>query len=163
RSDANLRTEPGQPMDHAGGLGAGDMFGEYIDWRMEHPSDDIMTELLNAEFEDETGTRRRLTREELLTYIAVVAGAGNETTTRLTGWTGKLLADHPDQRRQVVEDRSLVNQTIEELLRFEPPAPHVGRYVAREAAFQGGTVPAGSAVLFLVGAANRDHDRFVDG
>ena len=80
------------------------MFAEYIDWRAEHPSDDLMTELLNAEFEDETGTTRRLTREELLTYVNVVAGAGNETTTRLIGWTGKVLAEHPDQRRELVED-----------------------------------------------------------
>ena len=41
-------------MDSTDGLAAGDMFGEYIDWRAEHPSDDIMTELLNAEFDDET-------------------------------------------------------------------------------------------------------------
>ena len=65
----------------------------------------------------------------MLTYIAVVAGAGNETTTRLIGWTGKVLADHPDQRRELVEDPSLINGAIEELLRFEPPAPHVARYV----------------------------------
>ena len=107
------------------------MFAEYIDWRAEHPSDDIMTELLQAEFEDETGTVRRLTREEILTYMNVVAGAGNETTGRLIGWTGKVLADHPDQRRELVEDRSLIPNAIEELLRFEPPAPHVGRYVAQ--------------------------------
>ena len=56
------------------------MFAEYIDWRVDHPSDDIMTELLQAEFEDETGTVRRLTREEILTYLTVIAGAGNETT-----------------------------------------------------------------------------------
>ena len=47
------------------------MFADYIDWRAEHPSDDLMTELLNAEFEDETGTTRRLTREEILTYVTV--------------------------------------------------------------------------------------------
>ena len=80
------------------GFVTGEMFGEYIDWRAEHPSDDIMTDLLNAEFEDETGTRRRLARQEVLTYVQVVAGAGNETTTRLIGWTAKLLAEHPDQR-----------------------------------------------------------------
>src|ERR1700741_674995 len=108
-----------------------------------------MTELLNAEFDDETGTRRRLTRDELLTYLAVVAGAGNETTTRLIGWAGKVLADHPEQRREIVEDRSLVNGAIEELLRFEPPAPHVGRYVARDTEFQGQPVPEGNAILFL--------------
>ena len=161
--DANLRTEAGKPMEKNDGLASGDMFAEYIDWRAEHPSDDIMTELLNAEFEDETGTRRRLTRDELLTYLSVVAGAGNETTTRLIGWTGKVLAEHPDQRREIVSDRSLVNAAIEELLRFEPPAPHVGRYVARDAEFHGQAVPEGSAILFLVGAANRDDRRFADG
>ena len=47
----------------------GEMFADYIDWRAEHPSDDLMTELLQAEFEDETGTTRRLTRDEILTYV----------------------------------------------------------------------------------------------
>ena len=163
RSDANLRTEAGKPMEQHDAFATGELFAEYIDWRVEHPSDDIMTELLNAEFEDETGTRRRLTRDELLTYLAVVAGAGNETTTRLIGWMGTVLADHPDQRREVVEDRSLVQPTVEEVLRFEPPAPHVGRYVACDAEFQGRTVPEGSAILFLIGAGNRDSRRFADG
>ena len=80
----------------------GRLFETYIDWRVDHPSDDIMTELLNAEFVDETGTTRTLTRQELLTYLNVVAGAGNETTTRLIGWAGKVLAEHPDQRRELV-------------------------------------------------------------
>ena len=69
------------------------------------------------------GTMRRLTREEILTYISVIAGAGNETTTRLIGWAGKVLAEHPDQRRELVEDRTLIPNAIEELLRFEPPGP----------------------------------------
>ena len=99
------------------------MFEEYIDWRAEHPSDDIMTELLQAEFEDETGTVRRLTRNEVLTYVNVVAGAGNETTTRLIGWAGTVLAAHPGQRRELVADPSLVPGAIEELLRYESPAP----------------------------------------
>ena len=107
RVDANLRTEAGQAdaILRRGASRAARCFAEYIDWRAEHPSDDLMTELLQAEFEDETGTVRRLTREEILTYVNVIAGAGNETTTRLIGWAGKVLADHPDQRRQLVEDR----------------------------------------------------------
>jgi cytochrome P450 len=161
--DANLRTEPGKPSHSTAAFDAGALFADYIDWREKNPSDDIMTELLTAEFEDETGIRRRLRRDELLMYISVVAGAGNETTTRLIGWTGKTLADHPSQRREIVEDRSLVDGTIEEVLRFEPPAPHVGRYVATDAEFHGQTVPEGSAILFLVGAANRDDRRFPDG
>ena len=70
-----------------------------------------------------------------------MSGAGNETTTRLIGWAGKVLAEHPDQRRALVEDRSLIPNAIEELLRYEPPAPHVGRYVARDVEFYGQTVP----------------------
>jgi cytochrome P450 len=136
---------------------------EYLDWRVEHPSDDIMSELLTVEFEDETGTRRCLTRQEVGTYCSVVLGAGNETTTRLIGWFCKLLAEHPDQRRQLVGDLALVPQAIEEVLRFEPPPPVVGRYVASDAEFQGQTVPAGSALLNLIGAANRDEDRFENG
>ena len=139
------------------------MFAEYIDWRAEHPSDDIMTELLHAEFEDETGTVRRLTREELQTYMTVIAGAGNETTTRLIGWTGKVLADHPDQRQELVEDRSLIPNAIEELLRFETPAPHMARYVAEDVEIHGRTVPEGSIMLLLPASANHDDRRFGDG
>jgi cytochrome P450 len=163
RTDANLRTEPGKPMTRADAFNTGELFAAYIEWRERHPSDDIMTELLHAEFEDETGTRRRLTRQELLTYVSVVAGAGNETTTRLIGWAGKLLAEHPDQRRLLVEDPGLIPNAIEEILRFEPPAPHVGRYVAVDTEFHGRTIPAGSALLLLVGAANRDDRRFPAG
>ena len=159
--DANLRTEAGKPMKRAE-IG-GEMFADYVDWRAEHPSDDLMTELLHVEFEDETGKVRRLTREEVLTYVNVVAGAGNETTNRLIGWTGKVLADHPDQRRQLVEDRSLIPNAIEEILRYEPPAPYVGRYVARDVEVHGQTVPEGSVMLLLIGAANRDDRRHPDG
>lgn len=156
-----MRTEEGKPMKAAEeGLVSGDIFGAYIDWRAKHPSDDIMTELLNVEFEDETGTVRKLRREELLTYINVVAGAGNETTTRLIGWSGKVLAEHPDQRRELVENPELIPNAIEELLRFEPPAPHVARYVTRDVEVHGRTVPEGSIMMMLIGAANRDHRRF---
>ena len=132
RVDANLRTEEGQPMEVSENFVPTDMFAAYIDWRANHPSDDIMTELLQAEFEDETGTTRRLSRDEILVYISVIAGAGNETTSRLIGWTGKVLAEHPDQRRELVEDRSLIPGAIEELLRFETPAPHMSRYVNKD-------------------------------
>ncbi len=162
--DANLRTNEGEPMQVSETFVTGAMFAEYVDWRAKHPSDDIMTELLQAEFEDETGVVRNLTRNELLTYIEVLAGAGNETTTRLIGWTAKVLAEHPDQRAQLVEDRSLIANAIEEVLRYESPAHHVGRYVSREDLTVHGTkAPKGSVMLFLLGSANRDDRRFPDG
>ena len=153
--NSSIATDPGQPITDLSAL-TGDVFGDYIDWRAEHPSDDLMTELLTVEFEDETGTVRRLGREEILNYVNIVAGAGNETTTKLIGWTGKVLADHPDQRRQLVEDPGLIPNAIEELLRFEPPGPSVARYVMRDVELHGRTIPAGSALLCLVGSANRD-------
>ena len=163
RADASLRTDPGQPMDTAAeNMGQADFFAEYIDWRATHPSDDLMTDLLNAEFEDEAGTIRRLTRDEVLMYVSVVSGAGNETTNRLIGWIGKVLADHPDQRAELVEDRSLGANAIEELLRFEPPTPHVARYVTRDVDVHGQTVPAGSALICLSGSANRDDRKYPD-
>jgi cytochrome P450 len=161
--DANLRTEAGQPMEVGEKIVPTDIFADYIDWRVDHPSDDIMTELLQAEFEDENGTVRNLTREELLTYISVITGAGNETTGRLIGWTGKVLADHPDQRKQLVEDPSLIPGAVEELLRFETPAPHAARYVTRDVELHGRTVPAGSIMVLLPGSANHDDRRFPDG
>ena len=161
RSNATMRTEAGKPMTIASeGLDTGEVFAQYIDWRAEHPSDDIMTELLHIALEDEAGTIRRLTRDELLIYVNVVAGAGNETTTRLIGWTGKVLAEHPDQRWQLVEDNSLIPRAIEELLRYEPAAPHVARYVTRDVEYYGQTVPEGSVMMMLICAANRDHRHF---
>ena len=164
RADANIRVREGEKM-HVGDeqLDIGiEMFNEYIEWRAEHPSDDLMTALLTAEFEDENGETRRLTREEVLTYVTVVAGAGNETTTRLIGWAGKVLADFPDERRKLVEDPSLIPNAIEELLRFEPPAPHAARYVTKDVDYYGRTVPEGSAVLLLMGSANRDERKFTN-
>jgi cytochrome P450 len=138
------------------------LFGTYLDWRVQHPSDDLMTQLLNIEFDDETGTKRRLRREEILTFLNLIAGAGTDTTSRLIGWTGKLLSEHPDQRRQLVEDRSLMPNAIEEVLRFEPPPYHFGRYVTEDVDLHGQTVPAGSIMIVLPGSANHDDRRFSD-
>jgi cytochrome P450 len=137
------------------------LFADYIEWRADHPSDDLMTQLLNAEV-DEGGVRRRLTRTEVLTYTSMIAGAGNETTTRLIGFIGQLLSEHPDQRRQLADDFSLIPRAIEEVLRYEAPSPVQARYVARDVECYGQTVPEGSVMLLLNGSANRDERHFRD-
>src|SRR5262249_24690258 len=128
--------------------------------RAKHPSDDLMTQLLNAEFEGEDGVARTRTRQEVLTYTAVVAGAGNETTGRLIGWLAKMLAEHPRQRRAVVEDRSLIPNVIDETPRFEPTGHATARYVTHDVDYYGTTVPSGSPILLLIGSANRDPRRY---
>jgi len=163
KNDDSLRTEAGKPMAlRKEAIADGSMFADYVEWRAEHPSDDLMTALLNAEFEADTGTIRTLSRDEVLTYNQVIAGAGNETTGRLIGWLGKVLGDHPDQRRALVEDRALIPNAIEETLRFQPTGLHLARYVARDIEYYGTTVPEGSAMLLLVGSANRDERRHAD-
>lgn len=166
REHANevLRNEAGKPMAiDKDRYFTGEMFGEYIEWRENNPSDDLITELLNVEFEDETGTVRKLTKQELTVFLAVVAGAGVETTGRLFGWMGKVLAEHPDQRKELACDHALIPTAIEELLRYEPPGPHVARYVATDdVTFHGVVVPAGSPLLLMLASSNRDERRFDD-
>ena len=92
----------------------------------------------------------------------MIAGAGNETTARLIGFMGQLLSDHPDQRRELVADPSLIPGAVEETLRYEPPSPVQARYVAHDAEHYGHVVPEGSFMLLLNGSANRDEHRFPD-
>ncbi|MBX7435306.1 cytochrome P450 [Mycobacterium sp. Y57] len=163
-NDANLRTRPGAPMKvaDAARIADGRIYADYVEWRAAHPSDDLMTALLNVEFTDEDGVHRKLTRTEVLHYTQVVAGAGNETTGRLIGWLAKVLAEHPEQRREIAADRSLLTRAVDETLRFEPTGPHVARFLAADFEYQGTTVSAGSAMLLLFGAANRDERRYAD-
>ncbi|HTU73310.1 MAG TPA: cytochrome P450 [Trebonia sp.] len=160
-SNARLATEDGGKLDFSDEvILAHDAMGDYLDWRYKHPSDDVMTELINAGFEDENGVTRTLTRDEIMMYVTVLAGAGNETTGRLIGWMGSTLARYPSQRAEIAADRSLVPGAVEEVLRFEPPGPFNARYVTRDVELYGQTVPAGSAMLALLGAANRDPRRY---
>jgi cytochrome P450 len=165
RIDEGLRLEEGAMPDVEAHYATDqtNSFAEYIEWRAQHPSDDLMTELLQAEFTDDEGEQRRLSRDEVLGFVNLLAAAGNETTTRLIGWTGKVLADHPDQRAQIVENRELVPNAIEEILRFEPPSPVQARYVTTDVEHHGQVVPEGSAMLLLNGSGNRDDRKFPDG
>ncbi len=166
RIDAGFKMESSEMPDSDsatyGIRSFGDDFADYIEWRAQNPSDDLMTELLNAEFEDDTGSTRTLTRDEVLNYVGLLNAAGNETTTRLIGWTGKVLAEHADQRQELVDDPGLVPQAIEELLRFEAPSPVQARSVTREVEHHGERVPEGAVLLLLTAAANRDERHFED-
>ncbi|MFG1922489.1 cytochrome P450 [Cryptosporangium sp. NPDC048952] len=158
--DDSLRTEAGAPMSADQTLLDGEAFASYVDWRAANLSDDIISQLLQVEFTDEFGTVRRLTRQEVVLYVTVLAGAGNETTGRLIGWMTTLLADHPDQRAELAADPSLVPAAIEEVLRMEAPGHFMCRYVTRDTEIRGTTIPAGSIMMAIMAAANRDEERF---
>jgi cytochrome P450 len=164
RNDTAITAAPNQDGDISPTIfqDAVAMFVEYIEWRATHPSDDLMTDLLNAEIEEADGTRRKLERGEVLAYTAMIAGAGNETTARLIGAMGQLLAEHPDQRHELVADPSLIPGAVEETLRFEPPSPVQARYVARDVEHYGHTVTEGSYMLLINASADRDPARHLD-
>ncbi|MGO8860319.1 MAG: cytochrome P450 [Acidimicrobiales bacterium] len=135
-------------------------FNEYLDWREKNPSDDVMTQLMQFEFEDETGTTRTLRRDEMVTYLTLITTAGSDTTATAIGWAGSLLSDHPDQRRELVENPSLIPQAFEEVLRYEPPSYHMCRWATKAAEFHGQTIPADSIVVMVPPAANRDETKW---
>ena len=166
RMDDGLRISDGRPPEFRDTAMARQRnlldFAPYITFRREHPADDLMTDLIQVTFVDESGTQRHLDDDEILHYATLLAGAGNETTTKLIGWTGYLLGSHPDQRHALVDDRSLVPGAIEEILRYEAPSPVQARFVTRDVELHGSTVPEGSILLLLNAAANRDDRQFDD-
>jgi cytochrome P450 len=97
-----------------------------------------------------------------MAFFTLLQFAGTETTARLLGWAGVLLARHPDQRARLRDDPALVANAVEELLRYEAPSPIQARYVTRDVEWHGSTVPAGSKMALLTGSAGRDERAFPD-
>lgn len=137
-------------------------FDCYLDERAEHPTDDVMTQLLHMELTDETGATRALRRDEMLTYLTLIASAGSDTTAMALGWGMQLLGVHPDQRTALADDRSLLPNAVEEVLRHEAVSYHNARSVTRDVELHGQTVPAGSTLVMLPPSANRDERQFPD-
>jgi cytochrome P450 len=80
----------------------------------------------------------------------------------LIGWSGKVLAENPDQRAEMAADPSLIPNAVEELLRYEAPSPVQARYMTTDAEHYGQTVPQGSIMLLLTASANRDERKFAE-
>jgi cytochrome P450 len=149
--------EKGQAIHH---------FGEYIQAlvaeRRRAPRDDMVSELLTAEISRPDGPPRGLDHHEVMAFFSLLEIAGSETTARLLGWAAVLLARHPEQRAMLVEDRGLVANAVEELLRYEAPSPIQARFVTRPAEWHGCVVPAQSKIALLTGSAGRDERAYVD-
>lgn len=160
--DAAMKIEDGEARQNdADSLPIGGFVSpELIAYRRKHPSDDLLSALVTVTFEDENGVNRPLEEDEVFNYSGILAAAGNETTTKLIGWAGSLLAQHPDQRQQLVDDPTLIPRAVEEILRYEAPSPVQARYVTKDVDFYDSTVPEGSVLLLLNGSGNRDDRKF---
>jgi cytochrome P450 len=132
-------------------------FSKLIAERRERRGDDLMSALLDAEIDG-----RRLSEEELLGFCFVLIVAGNDTTTNLIANGAVLLADHPDQRKWLVQSPERIPNAIEEMLRFESPVQALPRIARRRVELRGKAIPEGALVRLVWGAANRDEREFAE-
>ena len=151
-------------IDENGNVGRGvfAQLPELCEQKRAHPEDDLLTVLATHELEQLDGTTRPLTDEEIMSYVALIAGAGAETVARMLGWAAVLLSRHPEQRALLRADRSLIPNGIEEILRYEAPSPVQGRWVEHDVEILDTPIPAGSRVLFVNASGNRDERHFAD-
>jgi cytochrome P450 len=118
--------------------------------------------LLDIEVKRPDGSSRALEAGEVESFCFLLQSAGSETTARLLGWSAVLLARHPEQRAKLVDEPALIPNAVEELLRYEAPSPIQARLVTRDVELHGVTVPAGSKMALLNGAAGRDARAYDD-
>ena len=135
---------------------------EVLRERRQRPRDDLMSALAQAEIEDETGARSRLSDRELLGFVNLLTVAGSETVSKFLGNAVIALAAHPEVRRQLVARPSLIPNAVEELLRHDGVVHYQARTLMRDVTCYGQTVPAGATVFLILGAANRDEREFAE-
>jgi len=142
-------------------IAASEQVKEYLagilDDRRREPRDDLISDLAQAELDGE-----RLSDEEIFSFLRLLLPAGVETTYRSTGNLLFSLLSRPDQLEAVRADRSLIPQAIEETVRYEAPLLNITRIATRDTVLGGVPIPAGSTLMTMLAAANRDESRWND-
>ncbi|WP_327289849.1 cytochrome P450 [Streptomyces sp. NBC_01198] len=128
-----------------------------IQERRAHPGDDLLSTLCTAEIDGVT-----MSDEDVKAFVSLLLAAGGETTDKAVAGVFRNLLANPEQLAAVRADRSLIPAAFAETLRFSPPVHMIMRQPSRDVTLSGGTVPAGSTVTCLIGAANRDPARYAD-
>ncbi len=153
--EAGVRDVPPAGMEAAIELFS--YYGDMVEQRRVAPTDDLTSALVEAELDGD-----RLTDNEIMAFLTLMVVAGNETTTKLLGNALYHLFAHPDQHAAVLDPAGpdLVAPWVEETLRFDNSTQMLARLVTSDVELHGRTMPAGSKLLLLVGAANRDERVF---
>lgn len=137
-------------------------FGDYIRQliadKREHPSDDLISQLISIEEQGD-----RLNETELISLVQLLIFAGHETTSTLISTGTLMLLDHPDQLELLKADHSLIPSAVEELLRFNGPSTIAGpRYAIEDIELGGQQIKKGDILLPLLKSANRDEQQFTN-
>jgi cytochrome P450 len=133
-------------------------FHGYLEERLRHPKDDMLTELAQATLRD--GTDPGLTRKARLACF--LFGAGQDTSARLVAFSFRVLGDYPEMQEKLRSEPNRIPEFVEEVLRFEPPVKTLSRLALRDVEVDGVSIPKGSTVTVCTGGANRDPDHFAD-
>ncbi|ORW18017.1 cytochrome [Mycolicibacter nonchromogenicus] len=141
----------------AASLALRDYFTPILAARRSEPRNDLISRLADAEIDDQ-----KLSDEEIFSFLRLLLPAGIETTYRSLGNLLLALLTHTDQLDAVRADRSLLPQAIEEGVRWDAPLLTITRVAVRDTELGGVHIPAGSAVMPMLGAANRQEDRYRD-
>lgn len=136
---------------------ATEYLNQLIDEKRESPADDLLSDLVVLEEEDDA-----LSRDELIAMIIQLFFAGFETTEGLIGNALSVLLENRDQFKASADDPETAELTTEEILRFDNSIHRQTRIARQDQEIGGVRIPAGSYVFFMIGAANRDPRRFSD-
>lgn len=132
-----------------------DYFAPVIAARRAEARDDLITKFVHAEVDG-----HRLTDDDIVDICFLFLIAGLDTVTATLTCNIAYLAQHPDHRRELADDPSLIPAAVEELMRWESPVPGVARVLARDAEVAGEHLEAGTRVTVLIGSANTDEQEF---
>jgi len=134
-----------------------DYFRRLLPERRKHPQADLLSLLIAVEEQGD-----KLNEGELLAMCLLLFIAGHETTVNLIGNGTLALLEHPDQMAKLRDDPVLIASAIEELLRYDSPVQWTARITNSDVEIGDRTVPSGSMVIAVIGAANRDPRHFQD-
>ncbi len=132
-------------------------FNQVLDEREKEPRADLVSRFLSAEVDGHT-----LTREDILDICFLFLIAGLDTVTATLDCMFAFLSQHPEHRRQLAEDPSLIPSAIEELLRWETPVQMVARASLEDTTFAGCPVKQGDSIVLMLGSANTDDNEVAD-
>jgi cytochrome P450 len=164
--DAGMHREPGSaelPPSARDALAAMHVYWlDLVKAKRESPDDGFLSRLLAAEWSDDDGRIHHLDDMEAMGFCGLLVVAGAETSTKNIANAAVLLARHPDQRRAIIDEPDLVDGAVEEVLRYDGPSHYQGRKTTRDVELHDVTIPEGSRVIMVNGAANRDERAFDD-
>ncbi len=132
-------------------------FGEQLALRRAHPGDDIISLLLESEIDGE-----KISEFEILAFCFLLILAGNETTRNAISGGMLVLSQNPREKQRLLNDMSLIDSAVEEIVRWTSPLHHMARAAVEDDVIGGKQIKAGDRVLMWYPSANRDEDYFID-